>query len=74
MSSLLDGLQVTPLFRSNLDVMNFTSKCRSKHRECGDLEMDAIECLEAYGATRGKKICDNYIRDYQECFFNHIQV
>lgn len=74
MSSILDGMQVTPLFRTNLDVMVLSGKNRTKHRECGDLEMDAIECLEAYGATRGKKICDKYILDYKECFYQFIQV
>lgn len=45
------------------------------HRpRCADLEMNAIECLEAYGAHRGRLICEDYLTDMLECMYHHKQV
>ncbi|XP_018579298.1 NADH dehydrogenase [ubiquinone] iron-sulfur protein 5 [Anoplophora glabripennis] len=34
---------------------------------CADMEMKALDCLEAYGLDRGLKKCDPLIRDFTEC-------
>jgi len=60
--------------RSPADVANIYGKDRGKARECGDLELDALECLQAYGARRGLKLCENYVLDYKECMFQAVQV
>ena len=65
---------VTPLFRSNADVVNMFIRNRRDALECGELEMNALECLEAYGLRRGHKLCSNFVNDFRECVFGHIQV
>lgn len=34
---------------------------------CADMEMRAIDCMEAYGYHRGLDKCDALIKDFQEC-------
>ncbi|KAH0817791.1 NADH dehydrogenase [ubiquinone] iron-sulfur protein 5 [Tenebrio molitor] len=34
---------------------------------CADMEMRALDCLEAYGLDRGVKKCETLITDFQEC-------
>ena len=43
-----------------------THQCR---KECRDFEMNAVECLEAYGAVKGKVKCQDYLDDLKECMF-----
>ena len=37
-----------------------------RHR-CADYELDAIECLEAYGFWRGERYCKLLLEDWHEC-------
>ena len=40
------------------------------HREaCADFELNAVECLEAYGVKMGYDRCWKYFEDYKECQF-----
>lgn len=34
---------------------------------CSDIEMNTVECLEAYGVIKGKERCAKYIEDLFEC-------
>ncbi|CAH1109725.1 unnamed protein product [Psylliodes chrysocephalus] len=34
---------------------------------CADLELQALDCLEAYGLDRGIKKCDLLLQDFTEC-------
>ena len=34
---------------------------------CADFELNLIECLEAYGITKGSNQCHKYFEDYHEC-------
>lgn len=34
---------------------------------CADLELKAIDCMEAYGVNRGLKKCDDLLKDLREC-------
>lgn len=34
---------------------------------CADMEMKALDCLEAYGLDKGLKKCDLLIKDFTEC-------
>ena len=65
---------VIPLFHANTDVIDPMSKTRLKQRECGDLEMDALECMNTYGFLRGNKLCTSYVQDYRECVRQLAQV
>ena len=48
---------------------NFHSQSRTAgHRSCcADMELNAYECLEAYGGTRGAIVCKTLLDDYHEC-------
>ncbi|KAJ8925265.1 hypothetical protein NQ315_009093 [Exocentrus adspersus] len=35
--------------------------------ECADIELKALDCLEAYGLDRGIKKCDTLMKDFTEC-------
>src|SRR6266516_2670572 len=41
---------------------------------CADFEMNALECMEAYGYYRGIKTCKDYIDDWNECVSSQKQV
>lgn len=60
--------------RTNADSVDISSKTLQKQQECGDLEQDTLECLEAYGVRRGKKLCNDFLEDYKECMLQTMQV
>ncbi|CAH1163864.1 unnamed protein product [Phaedon cochleariae] len=35
--------------------------------ECADMELRALDCLEAYGLDRGLKKCKPILEDFKEC-------
>lgn len=41
---------------------------------CSDFQMNSIECVEAYGAVRGRRVCRKYLEDFAECMYNNKQV
>jgi hypothetical protein len=41
---------------------------------CANYEMNAIECLEAYGYYRGERYCRDYMEDWDECLAGYKQV
>lgn len=61
------SLPPSPPFRTPFtDVIG----CLISHQwfgRCADLEMKAIDCLEAYGLYRGVNKCKDIIDDYKEC-------
>lgn len=38
--------------------------------KCADFEINAVECLEAYGMIKGSSQCRKYIEDLMECQSN----
>lgn len=74
MTTEVIGVKFNPLVRPNADLMVIFGKDLGKARECGELEMDALECMEAYGVRRGYKLCHSYIEDFRECMKQFIQV
>lgn len=34
---------------------------------CGDFELNYVECLEAYGISKGNHVCHKYLEDLTEC-------
>ncbi|OTF70881.1 NADH:ubiquinone oxidoreductase-like protein [Euroglyphus maynei] len=61
------------VIRSNADSLDITSKHLVKQQECGDMEQDTLECLEAYGVRRGHKLCKDFLDDYTECMLQFMQ-
>ncbi|XP_053960997.1 NADH dehydrogenase [ubiquinone] iron-sulfur protein 5 [Anastrepha ludens] len=37
------------------------------YEKCGKMEMEMMECLEAYGVEKGQKMCADIIADFSEC-------
>lgn len=41
---------------------------------CSDFELNLVECLEAYGITKGYHQCHKYFEDYHECKSDQIKM
>lgn len=39
---------------------------------CSDLELNAYECLEAYGLSKGYFMCHKYLDDLDECKHKYV--
>lgn len=37
---------------------------------CSEIEMNTVECLEAYGVTKGMTKCAQYMEDLRECRYS----
>jgi len=68
------------IFRSNWTEMwghSHSGQCQIGNAKprCAEFQLNAIECLEAYGAHRGRAHCQNFLDDYVECLhgFNQLQ-
>lgn len=35
--------------------------------KCADMELNMVECLEAYGVHKGNEMCMKFIEDFGEC-------
>lgn len=53
-----------------------TAQCQVGNAKprCAEFQMNAAECLEAYGAKRGRRVCKPFLDDYTECLHSYIQV
>lgn len=40
---------------------------------CANLELKAMECLEAHGFTKGMDSCKNLLDDFRECVYQDVQ-
>ncbi|XP_022200417.2 uncharacterized protein LOC111057300 [Nilaparvata lugens] len=40
---------------------------------CAKMEMQALNCLEAYGRVRAQEKCADLISDFKECFHGNLQ-
>ena len=63
-----------PIMRGPGDLMNMNHRNDQAVRRCSDMEMDGLECMAAYGALRGRKVCKTLVEDYKECVRSLIQV
>lgn len=34
---------------------------------CMNMELNAMECLEAYGVVKGSQVCMKFLEDHREC-------
>lgn len=59
---------VAPLLRTPFtDMFGITFTAQWVEGLCADLEMQVVDCLDAYGLDRGIKKCDALIQDFKEC-------
>lgn len=59
--------EVNPVLRSPFTDLTGCLVNHQNHDKCGLIEMNMMDCLEAYGAERGKVKCKDLIDDYKEC-------
>lgn len=64
---------VTPFFRSPFTDLTGAMVNAQHYHACGPMELQMMECLEAYGTDKGKIKCRDIIDDFQECFSRNKQ-
>ena len=64
---------MAPFIRNTLTDV-FGQMQTSANTECGPFEIRALECIEYFGAQRGRKLCQDYFDDTEECRMKTIQV
>lgn len=67
-------MPITPFFRSPFTDLTGSLINHQTYDKCGELEMNMMDCLEAYGAERGQKMCKDLVDDFNECFTMHKQM
>lgn len=45
-----------------------------RRSKCSELELNTVECLEAYGMTKGATKCAQYMEDLNECRYQRIRL
>lgn len=68
-----------PLFRSTWTETqghyhNMQIRDKGFMSRCADYELNAAECLEAYGYYRAERYCKDYLDDLEECGWARKQV
>nr|CAI5835761.1 unnamed protein product [Callosobruchus analis] len=64
---MVSQLPVSPWLKSPLTDLTQALVSHQWYGECADMEMKALDCMEAYGLDRGLKKCELLIKDFQEC-------
>lgn len=59
---------VQPFFRSPFTDLTQVVVNNQHYDKCGEFEMAYMECMEAYGATKGESKCKDLKSDFFECF------
>jgi len=57
---------VQPMFKNFLTDMT-SSLMTGQGQQCQDFEVNAMECIEYYGAHQGMEACKDWYEDYIEC-------
>lgn len=60
-------MSMGPFFKSPLTDLTGCVVNHQMYDKCADMEMNVMDCLEAYGIERGLKKCKDLIADFQEC-------
>lgn len=61
-------MSVQPVLRSPLTDLTGSILNHQYFGQCGQREMDMVECMEAYGVHQGRVKCKDLIEDFHECF------
>ena len=60
-------MSLGPFLRSPFTDLTGCLINHQQYDECGEREMNMMDCMEAYGIERGKKLCSDLIADFSEC-------
>lgn len=63
-----------PFFRSPFTDLTGSLVNHQQYDKCGNMEMQMMECMEAYGYERGKLKCKDLIEDFHECYTMRKQI
>lgn len=58
---------LTPWFRSPFSDITGSLLSYQWYGRCADFELNAMECIEAYGKDLGRIKCEQLIKDFKEC-------
>lgn len=61
-------MSVYPYMRTPLSDLTAQLFNHQQYDKCAVLEVNYLECLEAYGVDLGKTKCDEVARDFSECY------
>lgn len=67
-------MSLTPWFRSPLSDLTGSLVNHQFYGRCADIEMQLVECMEAYGLTRSQQKCDTIMKDFRECTVREKQI
>lgn len=56
-----------PLSEANLGDHAQVTNDEGRIQRCSMFELNATECLEAYGIHKGRELCSKFFEDFQEC-------
>jgi len=65
---------LAPVFRTPITDLTSNMMTNQSSKKCADFEMRAMECLEAYGVTKGRDKCVDYLDDLRECMYMNKQL
>lgn len=60
-------MSLGPYLRFPLTDLTGSIVNHQQYDKCGPMELNMVECLEAYGTDRGLTKCKDLIEDFQEC-------
>ncbi|XP_044265015.1 uncharacterized protein LOC123011577 [Tribolium madens] len=60
-------MSLSPAFKSPFTDLTGALLSHQWGGRCADMELRALDCLEAYGLDKGIKKCETLITDFQEC-------
>lgn len=63
-----------PLFKSPLTDLGGDIVSHQFFGECADMEMKAVDCLEAHGMLKGVKKCNILLENFKECVYKNKQL
>lgn len=60
-------MTLNPWFKSPFTDLTGALISHQWYGRCAKMEMDVIDCMEAYGMDKGLEKCDALIQDFKEC-------
>lgn len=61
---------LTVYFRTPMTDIFSQINSHQQYDKCAKFELQMMECMEAYGADKGRLKCSDYIEDFNECAKN----
>ena len=60
-------MSVSPFLRTPFTDLTGSLINHQQYDKCGEMEMNMMECMEAYGMDKGIRKCSDLIDDFKEC-------